>query len=95
MQKTLVDIPRATLDVYNYEEDGLNVYEFDARECSAPQPMVNTQVVLQSLKNENDILRVYFFHEPVPLFEKVSQNFIYLSKELDDGEFLVEFRKKV
>lgn len=39
MQKELITIPRATLDIYNYQEDGLNIYEFDATECSPPEPM--------------------------------------------------------
>lgn len=93
MQKKLVVVPRATLDIYNYIEDGFNVYEFDATECSPPEPMVNTIVVLEKLQNENDRLKVTFFHEPEPLYERLSQNFVHESQELQSGDILVTFRK--
>jgi uncharacterized protein (DUF2249 family) len=93
MQKNLIVVPRATLDIYNYEKDGLNIYEFNATECSPPEPMVNTIVVLEMLQNENDRLVVIFFHEPVPLYERLAQNFSYESKELDNGDFEVTFKK--
>ena len=94
MQKKLVTVPRATLEIYNYQENGLNIYEFDATECSPPEPMVNTIVTLEMLKCENDILRATYFHEPTPLYERVATLFSYESKELEDGDFLVTFRRK-
>jgi uncharacterized protein (DUF2249 family) len=93
MQKELIVVPRATLDIYNYTEDGLNFYEFDATECSPPEPMVNTIVVLEMLQDEHDRLLVRFFHEPVPLYERLSQNFSYESRELENGDFEVIFKK--
>ena len=94
MQKELVVVPRATLDIYNYKKDELNIYEFNATECSPPEPMVNTIVVLEMLKNENDRLIVTFFHEPHPLYERLEQRFSHESKELDSGDIMVTFRKK-
>lgn len=94
MQKELVKIPRATLDIYNYQEDGLNIYEFDATECSPPEPMVNTMVTLEMLKTNNDILRVKYFHEPMPLYDRISASFLHESQELESGDVLVTFRKK-
>ncbi len=93
MQKKLIVVPRATLDIYNYEENGLNIYEFNATECSPPEPMVNTIVILEMLQKENDRLVVIFFHEPVPLYERLAQNFSYESKELESGDFEVTFKK--
>lgn len=93
MQKELIIVPRATLDIYNYQENGLNIYEFNATECSPPEPMVNTIVVLNMLKNENDRLVVTFFHEPLPLYERLSQTFTHESKELATGDILVTFKK--
>ena len=95
MQKELVEVPRATLDIYNYKENEFNVYEFDATECSPPEPMVNTIVTLEMLKNENDILRVKYFHEPFPLYERVSPSFSHESQELESGDFLVTFKRKL
>ncbi len=94
MNKKLVTVPRATLDIYNYKEDGLNIYEFNATECSPPEPMVNTIVSLEMLQTEDDRLKVIFFHEPQPLFERVSASYSYESKELEDGDFLVTFKKR-
>ena len=93
MQKKLVTVPRATLDIYNYQEDGLNIYEFDATECEPPEPMVNTIVSLEMLKNAEDILRVKYFHEPFPLYERVSSSFSHESQELENGDFLVTFKR--
>jgi hypothetical protein len=94
MQKKLIVVPRATLEIYNYEEDGLNIYEFDATECSPPEPMVNTIVTLEMLKNKEDRLKVKFFHEPQPLFEKVAPLYTHISEELEGGDFLVTFKKR-
>lgn len=94
MKKELIEVPRTTLDIYNYQQDGVNVYEFNATECSPPEPMVNTIVCLALLKNENDMLQVTFFHEPTPLYERTSQNFSHASQELENGDVLVTFIKK-
>ena len=94
MQKKLITIPRATLEIYNYQEDGMNIYEFDATECSPPEPMVNTLVALDMLKDVNDVLKVKYFHEPVPLYERLSNDFGHESQELESGDFLVIFKKK-
>ena len=93
-EKKLITIPRATLDIYNYSEDGLNIYEFNATECSPPEPMVNTIVTLEMLENDSDILRVTFFHEPFPLYERLEDSFSHDSVELESGDVLVTFKKK-
>jgi hypothetical protein len=93
MQKELIIVPRATLDVYNYQDNGLNIYEFNATKCSPPEPMVNAIVVLEMLKNENDRLIVMFFHEPLPLYERLLQTFTHESKELESGDIMVTFKK--
>ena len=93
MSKELVQVPHATLDFYKYEEDGLVYYEFDATECQSPEPMVNTICILQILKeNERAIGR--FFHEPFPLYQRISTHFNYEAKQLEDGDFQVTFSKK-
>jgi len=94
MQKELITVPRATLDIYNYTEDGLNIYEFDATECSPPEPMVNTIVCLELVKEKTDRLKVKFFHEPAPLYERVGEVFSHSSEELESGDFLVTFERK-
>ena len=95
MEKELITIPRVTLDVYKSIADGITTYEFDATECSPPEPMVNTILVLDKIKTQNEQLIVTFFHEPTPLYERVASKFSYESIELEDGNVQVTFKRKV
>ncbi len=94
MNKEPVQIPNATLDFFKYEKDGLVIYEFDATECQPPEPMVNTMCALQVLNNPNERVVGTFFHEPFPLYQRISTHFEFESKELVDGDFRVIFKKK-
>ena len=93
-EKELVLIPRATLDVYKYNDNGLVIYEFNATECSPPEPMVNTIVVLDKIRDNNERLVVTYFHEPTPLFQIINSKFSYDSIELDSGNFQVTYKIK-
>ena len=92
MNKELIEIPFATLDFYRYEKDGLVYYEFDARECNPPEPMINAMSGLGMLKNKNERLVGFFFHEPFPLYQKINNSFTFKSKELENGDFVVTFK---
>ncbi len=93
MKKELVDIPRTTLDIYKYEKDDFIYYEFDATECSPPEPMVNAVICLNHLKDENERIVGIFFHEPIPLYERISGKFEYEATELDSGDFKIVFKR--
>ena len=93
MNKKLVEVPRATLDFYKYEKDGLVFYEFDATECSPPEPMVNAVIGLSMLKNKEDRVVGIFFHEPIPLYERVPSEFTHEAKELENGDYKVIFKR--
>lgn len=93
MKKELIAIPRATLDFYKYEEDGLVYYEFNATECQPPEPMVNAIIGLGMLKEENERLVGMFFHEPSPLFDRIGEDFSHISTELESGDFKIVFQK--
>lgn len=92
MKKELIEVPRATLDFYKYEEDGLNFYEFDATKCQPPEPMVNTMCGLSLLKSEKDRLVGIFFHEPFPLYDRIPLTISHEAKELDSGDFRITFK---
>ena len=94
MEKELVKIPFATLDFYKYEKDGLIFYEFDATECQPPEPMVNAINVLKTIKSKNERVIGTFFHEPSPLYAKISDYFSYDAKELENGDFKITFMLK-
>ena len=92
MNKEKIVVPRATLDIFKYEEDGLTYYEFDATLCQPPEPMINAMVCLALLKSEKDRLLGYFFHEPNPLYDKISSQYIHEATELESGDFRIIFK---
>ena len=92
MNKELVTVPMATLDFYKYEEDGLTFYEFNATECSPPEPMVNAMHGLNVLKSEKDRLVGIFFHEPTPLYNKIKSRFSYEAFALESGDYRIVFQ---
>jgi len=94
MQKQKVTIPMTTLNFYKYEKDDITYYEFDATECSPPEPMVNTMNALRIIKSDKERLIGKFFHEPTPLYAKISKFFDYDAKELENGDFEIVFKVK-
>ena len=92
MRKERIAVPMTTLDFFKYEVDGLTYYEFNATECSPPEPMVNAMHGLKLLNGENDRLVGVFFHEPTPLYNQVSSKVSYEATELDSGDFRVVFK---
>jgi len=93
--KELIEVPRATLDFYKYKKDGLIFYEFDATQSSAPEPMINAMLGLEMIKNENERLVGIFFHEPMPLLQRVSSYFSYTSNELENGDYRIICKKRM
>lgn len=92
MNKELVEVPGATLPFQTYEKDGLTIYEFDARDCEAPEPMINTIRGLALLKSESDRLSGIFFHEPFPLYGRIPITIEHEAQELESGDFRVTFK---
>jgi len=92
LQKEKITVPRATLDIFKYEEEGLTFYEFDATLCQPPEPMVNAMVCLALLTSQTDRLVGYFFHEPAPLYDKISSHFSHEATELESGDFKIVFQ---
>ena len=92
MSKELIEVPMATLKFYKYEEDGLTYYEFNATECSPPEPMVNAMHGLKLLSSQSDRLVGIFFHEPTPLYNKISAQVSHEATELESGDFKIVFK---
>ncbi|MBL0707944.1 MAG: DUF2249 domain-containing protein [Sulfurimonas sp.] len=92
MSKKSVKLEGATLPFYSYKEDGLTFYEYDARECQPPEPMVNTIKGLSFLKTPRDRLVGFFFHEPFPLYQRIPLSISHEAKELEDGDFKITFK---
>ena len=94
MEKEKVTIPMTTLDFYKYEKDGVTYYEFDATECSPPEPMVNTMHALRMIQSDKERLVGRFFHEPTPLYAKIADFFSYEAHELENGDYQITFKKR-
>lgn len=92
MSRKKIEVPMATLEFIQYEESGLNCYEFNATECQPPEPMVNAIHGLKLLKTQNDRLIGLFFHEPVPLYERIGSDFAHEAIELESGDFKIVFK---
>lgn len=92
MERELIEVPRATLDFYKYEEGGLTYYEFNATGCQPPEPMINAICGLSLLKSENDRLVGIFFHEPFPLYDRIPLSIGHEAKELENGDVRVTFK---
>ena len=90
-KKELIVIPLTTLDIYKYEKDGLTFYEYDATDCQPPEPMLNTIHILNTIKSKNERVVGRFFHEPSPLYTKISPLFSYKAEELDNGDYEITF----
>ena len=93
MEKEKVTIPMTTLDFYKYEKDSVTYYEFDATECSPPEPMVNTMHALRLIQSDKERLVGRFFHEPTPLYAKIADYFSYEAQELENGDYQITFKK--
>lgn len=93
MNKEKIEVQGATLDFFKYKEDSLTYYEFDATECSPPEPMVNAINGLRMLKNDNDRLVGIFFHEPTPLYNRLANQFLHEAIALKSGDFKIIFKK--
>jgi hypothetical protein len=84
----------ATVDFYEYIEDGLSHFYFDTSECGPPEPMVNAMVGLQLLKDNTQQLVMINHKPPGGLFPKIEQNYSYNISDLDNGKVKVVFTFK-
>ena len=92
MDKQKIEIQGSTLDFFKYEDEGLTYYEFNATQCSPPEPMVNTINGLRLLQSETDRLVGIFFHEPTPLYDRIGPDFSHEAIALENGDFKIIFK---
>ena len=91
--KQKIEIPNTTLPFYKCTNHECETWiEYDARECTPPEPMVNTIYALQYI-SQGLQLKGKFFHEPFPLYERLGDDVLYEARELEDGGFEIVFTK--
>ncbi len=92
MQKIEIKIDGSTLPFYEFELNGEKFCEFDASECSCPEPMVNAMAGLKFItQNSNIKLIMINSHEPKGLYANIKDKFHWNAKELEQGKVKIEF----
>lgn len=89
-----IQLDDASVDFYEYIQDGLKCYYFDSSECGPPDPMVNAMLGLQLLENTTDRLVMVNHKAPGGLFPKIQNDFSYEIFNLEDGRAQVVFALK-
>lgn len=75
----------ATVSFVKFEEDGVEYFGFDSRQCVPPEPMVNAMIGLKMLDNKNRKLIMINHRSPVGLLAKIEEFYDIKSKELENG----------
>ncbi len=78
-----IEIANATVDFFEYIQDGLTFYYFDTSACGPPEPMVNAMLGLQLLDNDNKRLIMINHKAPGGLFPKIEENYTYEVSQID------------
>ena len=92
--KEKIEVAGATVDFYKYDDNGVEVYEFDTSRCGPPEPMVNAMAGLKLIDSENKKLVMINHKKPMGLLNKVGENYNINDKELDGGMVALEFTYK-
>jgi hypothetical protein len=85
-----IEVKNSTVEFYQYEEDGVNVYYFDSGVCVPPGPMVNAMAGLKLLDKNSKLIMINH-SSPVGLFPKIEENYKYKIIDLEDGRVQIEF----
>lgn len=89
-----IEVAGATVDFFEYIEDGLSVYQFDTSMCGPPEPMVNAMAGLRLIDGGNKKLVMINHKSPGGLFGKIGENFDHEVEHLEDGNVKVVFTYK-
>ncbi len=92
--KEKIEVPGATVDFYKYNDNGVEVYEFDTSRCGPPEPMVNAMAGLKLIDGPNKKLVMINHKKPMGLLNKIGENYNISDRKLDDGRVALEFTYK-
>lgn len=91
---TKMRLDNASIDFFEFTQEGLTYYYFDSSFNSAPEPMINAMIGLHLLENSTKRLIMINHSIPNGLFPKIQENFEYEIEELKDGNFQILFKHK-
>ncbi len=86
-----IEVEGATVDFFEYIQDGLLHYYFDTSMTGPPEPMVNAMAGLKLIDSADKRLVMINHKVPGGLFGKIGQNFDHEIEELEDGRAKVVF----
>jgi hypothetical protein len=92
--KTPIEVPGATVPFVTYEEDGIEVYEFDTSMMGPPEPMVNAMSGLKMITDTSKKLVMINHKKPMGLFDKIGENYNIDDEEMPDGKAKIIFTYK-
>ena len=91
MEKKEIIIEGGSLPFFEYKQDGLTYFEFDASESGCPEPMVNAMAGLQLLDNPKKRLIMINGHEPNGLYPRIEGKFTWEAETLENGLSKITF----
>lgn len=89
------ELEGATVPVFTYMENGINVIAFNSSTCVPPEPMVNAMLALKHLNDENTKVVMINHKNPVGLIAKVGKEFNIETEELSADLIKLTFAYKV
>ena len=92
--KEKIEVEGATVDFYKYNDNGIEVYEFDTSRCGPPEPMVNAMAGLKLIDAPHKKLVMINHKKPMGLLNKIGENYNISDKTLDGGKVALEFTYK-
>ena len=87
-----IEVAGATVEFFEYVENGLTIYQFDTSMTGPPEPMVNAMAGLKLINTTNKALVMINHKSPGGLFNKIGESYSYESQDLDDGKIKITFK---
>ena len=92
--RTLLEVPGASLPFYTYEEEGITYLEFDSSQSSPPEPMVNFMKGFELIAGTNKRLVMINAQEPAPLYPRIADSVTWEVEVLDSGDVKIVFTNR-
>ena len=93
-EKVLLEVPGATLPFYTYDADGVSYIEFDSSASNPPEPMVNVMKGFELIAGTDKRLVMINAQEPMPLYPRIADSFVWDVEVLDSGDVKIVFTNK-
>jgi len=93
-QKTVLEVPGASLPFVTYEDNGVEYIEFDSCASNPPEPMVNFMKGFDLIKGTDKKLVMINAQEPAPLYPRIATDLTWEVEVLETGDVKIVFSNK-